>query len=157
MDIIIDSYLYLMEVPINDKSKVKFLYKGEQINEKVSAVIYFKKELCHKILVIDPNGVLIKTELEPGPKKNIILKTTGGTIHALVFNYGTTIDMVLDKYLAKTNALEYKGTNEVIFQYNSNRLKFGDQTPIEIFFKNARCPTIVVNWSYLWYNPTNSY
>ena len=35
----------------------------------------------------------------PGPKINVIFKTTQGTTHTMVYNYGTTIDKSLAKYL----------------------------------------------------------
>ena len=42
----------------------------------------------------------------PGPKLNVIFKTTQGTTHTLVYNYGITIDQALSKYLNRVGRPE---------------------------------------------------
>ena len=83
----------------------------------------------------------------PGPKINVIFKTTQGTTHTLVYNYGTTIDQALSKYLNRVGRPELIGdtTNKICFLYNAAQLKFGDQTKVENFFKNVNNPKVVVN------------
>ena len=36
-------------------------------------------------------------------------------------------------------------TDRIAFLYNSYKIRFGDQTPIEKFFENTHYPKIVVN------------
>ena len=83
----------------------------------------------------------------PGPKINVIFKTTQGTTHTLVYNYGTTIDQALTKYLNRVGRPELIGdtSNKICFLFNAAQLKFGDQTKVEAFFKNINNPKVVVN------------
>ena len=84
---------------------------------------------------------------KPGLKMNIIFNTTQGTSHNLVMTYGTTIDQALSKYLKRVGRPELIGSqdNKICFLFNATKMKFGDQTPIETFFKNAPNPKVVVN------------
>ena len=82
------------------------------------------------------------------PKINIIFKTTQGVTHTLVYDYGTTIDEVLKKYLKRVNRsdlINVKGDKKICFLFNASQLKFGDQTKVEDFFKNITNPKVVVN------------
>ena len=55
----------------------------------------------------------------PGPKINIIFKTTKGTTYTMVFNYGTTIDQALIKYLNRIGRPELYGkSNKIGFFFN---------------------------------------
>ena len=75
-----------------------------------------------------------------GPKINIIFqeKTDPPQSTTLVINYGTTIDQLLTNFLIKINKPELIGLKEKVqFIYNLRTLKFGDQTPIEQFFKRS--------------------
>ena len=89
-------------------------------------------------------------DLDDGkPKINVIFKTTQGVTHTLVYSYGTTIDAVLKKYLKRVNRedLIKDETNKgkICFLFNAAQLKFGDNTPIEQFFKGISNPKVVVN------------
>ena len=83
----------------------------------------------------------------PGPKINVIFKTTQGTTHTMVYNYGTTIDKGLAKYLNRVGRPDLIGdkSNKICFLFNAAQLKFGDQTKVETFFKNVNNPKVVVN------------
>ena len=83
----------------------------------------------------------------PGPKINVIFKTTQGTTHTMVYNYGTTIDKSLAKYLNRVGRPDLIGdkSNKICFLFNASQLKFGDQTKVETFFKNVNNPKVVVN------------
>jgi hypothetical protein len=83
----------------------------------------------------------------PGPKLNVIFKTTQGTTHTLVYNYGITIDQALSKYLNRVGRPELydQKSNKICFLFNASQLKFGDQTKIEVFFKGVTNPKVVVN------------
>ena len=80
-----------------------------------------------------------------GPKKNILFTTTAGGHRNLIFNYGTTIDSILKKYLLEINKPELINTDKVSFMFNAWKLNFGDNTPIETKFPNIFIPRIVVN------------
>ena len=80
-------------------------------------------------------------------KINVIFKTTQGTTHTMVYNYGTTIDKMLEKYLIRVGKSHLYGDkdNKICFLFNGIRLRFGDQTPIEEFFKDNPNPSVIVN------------
>ena len=89
-------------------------------------------------------------DLDDGkPKINVIFKTTQGVTHTLVYSYGTTIDAVLKKYLKRVNREDLindeKNKGKICFLFNAAQLKFGDNTPIEQFFKGISNPKVVVN------------
>ena len=83
----------------------------------------------------------------PGPKINIIFRTTKGTQTTIVLNHGKTVEDALTKYLKRVSRpdLINKIENKICFLYNAAPLKFGDKTPIEEFFKNNFYPKVVVN------------
>ena len=80
-------------------------------------------------------------------KMNIIFRTTQGTTHNIILNYGTTIDEALTTYLKRVGRPELKYDNRVKinFIFNATRIKFGDQTKIEVFFKNLSTPLVLIN------------
>jgi len=84
---------------------------------------------------------------KPGPKLNIIFNTTQGTSTNLVISYGTTVEEALAKYLRRMGKPELIGNqdNKICFLFNANKMKFGDKTPVEQFFKSAPNPKVVVN------------
>ena len=78
------------------------------------------------------------------PKMNIIFKTTQEMQIILVFDYGTTIDEILKKYLNEIGRPDLINTDKIFFVYNACQLRFGDKTKIEDYF-NHNPPTIIVN------------
>ena len=100
-----------------------------------------------KMAVQEVNSTNDSEDNKPGPKMNIIFNTTQGTTHNLVFTYGTTINQALEKYLKRVGRPELIGStdNKICFLVNAQKLKFGDNTPIEKFFKGNLNPKIVVN------------
>ncbi len=88
-------------------------------------------------------------DLGDGPKINVIFKTTQGVTHTLVYNYGTTVDQVLKKYLKRVNREDLindeQNKGKICFLFNAAQLKFGDTTKIEQFFKGISNPKVVVN------------
>jgi len=88
-------------------------------------------------------------DLGDGPKINVIFKTTQGVTHTLVYNYGTTVDDVLKKYLKRVNREDLmndeQNKGKICFLFNAAQLKFGDKTTIENFFKGISNPKVVVN------------
>ena len=81
------------------------------------------------------------------PKMNIIFRTTQGTTTNMVYPLGITMDQALQKYLAKVGRddLYREKSNLICFLFNGAQLKFGDQTKIEVYFKNITGPKVVVN------------
>ena len=86
-------------------------------------------------------------EVSAGPKINVIFKTTQGTTTAMVYDYGTTIDKALEKYLKRVGRpdLYREKSNKICFLFNAAQLKIGDATKVENFFKNVQNPKVVVN------------
>ena len=80
-------------------------------------------------------------------KFNIIFVSTQGVSYNIYYNYGTTIDEVLKAYLneAETPELIDDRTNRIDYLFNARRLRFGDETTIETFFRNSINPRIIVN------------
>ncbi len=82
----------------------------------------------------------------PGPKINIHFTTTVGTARNVVCNHGTTIDEALKKYLKLVGRPDLIGKEQDIgFLFNANKVSFGNNTPVEVFFRNVAVPKIVVN------------
>ena len=80
-------------------------------------------------------------------KYNIIFVSTQGVSYNIYYNYGTTIDEALKAYLneAETPELIDDRTNRIDYLFNARRLRFGDETTIETFFRNFINPRIIVN------------
>jgi len=82
------------------------------------------------------------------PKINVYFKTRSGHITTLVINYKKTIDQLLKKYLERIGRLELIGDigRKVTFIYNARQLKFGDNTPVEQYFKYINDLSITVKF-----------
>ena len=89
----------------------------------------------------------INEEFNDGPKINVLFKTTQGIYHNIVVNYGTTIDQLLTKYLKLVKRPDLIGnkSNKTVFLYNLCKLRFGDKTTVENYFKGVSNPIIIVN------------
>ena len=100
-----------------------------------------------KMAVQEVNSSIDPDENKPGPRINIIFNTTQGTTHNIAVVHGTTVHQALEKYLKRVGKPELIGTQDskICFLWNANKMKFGDNTPVEQFFKNAINPKIVVN------------
>ena len=94
---------------------------------------------------VNNSGEEINESSSTVPKNNIIFRATQGVSYTLVVDYGTTIDKLLKKYLKRTNRSDLEKSNNISFLFNARRLKFGDQTKIEDFFKDITNPKVVVN------------
>ena len=96
--------------------------------------------------VQEVNNMAKSEENQPGPKLNIVFNTTQGTTHNLVLPFGTTISQAIEKYLKRVGRPELIGnTDKICFLINAQKIKYGDNTPIEKFFQNNPHPKIVVN------------
>ena len=82
-----------------------------------------------------------------GPKMNVVFNTTQGMARNLVLPLGTTVEQALEKYLKSVGKPELIGNQDgkICFLFNAAKLKFGDKTPIEKFFKGSVNPKVVVN------------
>ena len=80
------------------------------------------------------------------PNMNVIFTTATGNKDNISVKYGTTIDQLLTKYMIRINRPDLIGDKSYkkIFLFNCCKLRFGDQTPVEKFFKNAGIPKVVV-------------
>ena len=82
-----------------------------------------------------------------GPKMNVIFTSGTGNSKVLILDYGTTVDDMLKIYLKKENKLDLYGSNNKIgFLYNIKNIQFGNQTPIDLFFKNRKSPKVQVSY-----------
>ena len=78
---------------------------------------------------------------------NVIFTSGTGNSKVLILDYGTTVDDMLKIYLKKENKLDLYGSNNKIgFLYNIKNIQFGNQMPIELFFKNRRTPKVQVSY-----------
>ena len=80
-----------------------------------------------------------------GPKMQLIFKTTQGTTHVLTVKTELTIDELLKTYLIRVEKPNLIKDNRICFLYNARQLKYGDNTSVDNFFKNASYPKIYVN------------
>ena len=94
----------------------------------------------------------MKKSYMPGPKINVLFESplVHKTIN-LIVSYGTTLDELLKYYLRRMNRTEFIGSHDKIVFYfngsNGRRIKFGDQTPVETYFKYHPNPIIRVSQS----------
>ena len=82
-----------------------------------------------------------------GGNINIIFKTAQGNNYPLSIKYGTTIDQILEiffRYIGRPDLYDNKD-DEIGFLYNTCRLRYGDQTKVEEYFKYSSNPIIIVN------------
>ena len=70
-------------------------------------------------------------------KIDIIFKEANGRIRNFLFNYGTTINDIMESFLKEIGRSEYINTNCVRFIHSGSSLEYGDKTKIEIYFKNC--------------------
>ena len=84
---------------------------------------------------------------EPGPKINVVFKTTQGTVTNMVFKHGITVGEALEMYLKRVGRPDLINNlqGRLCFLVNAKNLKFSDTTKIEDFFKNNPSPSILVN------------
>ena len=82
-----------------------------------------------------------------GGNINIIFKTAQGMNYPFSIKYGTTIDQILEIFFRNIGRpdLYDKKDNDIVFLHNACRLRYGDQTKIEEFFKHSENPLILVN------------
>ena len=78
----------------------------------------------------------MKNQKRPGSKMNISFFKNYDEIYTFEVSYGTTIDQTLKYYLRKINRTEFINSNKIKFSFGEKILRFGDNTPIEIFFKS---------------------
>ena len=99
-----------------------------------------KNELAMKDLIND-----MKNMIKPGrPRINILFKSDGAYSFNITASYGTTIDQLLKYYLRRMNSPELIKTDKIKFLSDARGIVFGDETPIEIYFKNNLNPKIIV-------------
>lgn len=75
----------------------------------------------------------------------IIFNTTQGKKTEVSVKKGTTIDQLLKKYLELENRAYLIDYKRIVFLFNAIKLKFGDNTKVEKFFKNTISPKVVIN------------
>ena len=134
-----------MGVPMNMNMNMQGMPQGMNMN---MAMMDNEEWLKGFQMGVDEVNALAQQESQnDGPKINVIFKTTQGTTTAMVYDYGTTIDKSLEKYLKRVGRpdLYQQKSNKICFLFNAAQLKIGDQTQVENFFKNVQNPKVVVN------------
>ena len=146
-----------LQFPLNDffgkdEININIIKKENEENNKIDNDILNKYEKIrnefNRIINIMSDIIPdLKYQIGPGPKMNVIFRTHEGCTNNLLLNYGTTLDQMLKIYLKIRGLEDYyiNKSNQICFLWNANKIKFGDKTPIEIYFKNAICPKIVFN------------
>ena len=86
-------------------------------------------------------------------RKTIVFIWDTGHRIILIFNYGTTIQELVENFfmLLIKNDYYFPERKKVWLLYNGMRLKESDKTLIEEFFKNNDCPSVLVIGVYLNY------
>lgn len=91
----------------------------------------------------DINNNIIQNDI---PKMNITFKGLRGNRKNYFFNYGTTVNKVLETFLKDIGHPELINTyDQLQFLYNAQIIKFDDQTTIEKFFYTGNNSFIIVN------------
>ena len=81
------------------------------------------------------NNDFLNNNKEENPKINVAFNNWGKIINNQ-YNFGTTIDEMLKKYLIRINLPELINNNDAFFfVYNAEYLRFGDNRKIEDVFK----------------------
>ena len=95
---------------------------------------------------MDPYCLLNNISGNSGSNKiTVLFSTSKGNNFNITVDYGTTIDKLLKLYCWRDGLTECIGTRDDIgFTFNANQLKFGDQTPVEEYFKYTSLPKVVV-------------
>ena len=91
-------------------------------------------------------GTLMKYSLEQIlPFFNSLIQANFSNCDVVIFIRDVDIDII--RYLKRIGRLDlYENkSNQICFLFSGLRLRYGDQTPIEEFFKGAPNPKVVVN------------
>ena len=89
----------------------------------------------------------VEKEMNSKPKIRVIFNTTQGSSTDIEVFFGTTINQLLEKYLkhiGRPDLIRDK-SNKICFLFNATKIRFGDETTVEKFFKNVSIPKVVVN------------
>ena len=104
----------------------------------ITAGELFLNDYNPMICVNDINN-LIKLPID------VSFKTNSGYVKKITIHIERTIEYLLLKYLDEIHHSELIDRNDKItFQYNSQKIKFGDKTLLKNLFLNDQNPTIVV-------------
>ena len=144
-----NNFLSEVDYPI-DLSKLKFFFKGKQINISNNYSIkikkFFENENNPIIEVEDVNKLI-------GKPISIIFETNHGNKSTLVKNCKWTMEKLLGFYLYKMKPEIFFRKNKIKFFYNNIQIKPGNVSTLEDYFKNESNPIIKVidkNNFYYW-------
>ena len=115
---------------------------------------YFISESQRENFFSDINNNILINEIiddlkdlrKPLPKKIIVFKHIHGFRHTIRVNNDVTIDQLLRIYLRRIYRKDLINDehNKIYFLFNAQVIKFGDNTPIEIFFKSCKNPKVIL-------------
>ena len=135
-----------LKFPLTDFYKKKNLRIASNINNKSFNVN--NSNINKKLLMIDLFNDMKNIWRKGQPKKIVIFKTEDDEIFPGNFSHGTTIDQILKYYLRRMNRTEFIGTNKIAFLFNGTQIKFGNKTPVEIYFRTFNYPSIKVHFNF---------
>ena len=138
---------FVMGVPMNMNMNMNMQGMPQDMNMNMAMMDNEEWLKGFQMGVDEVNALAQQESQNDGPKINVIFKTTQGTTTAMVYDYGTSIDKSLEKYLKRVGRpdLYQQKSNKICFLFNAAQLKIGDQTNVENFFKNVQNPKVVVN------------
>ena len=138
---------FVMGVPMNMNMNMNMQGMPQDMNMNMAMMDNEEWLKGFQMGVEEVNALNQQESQNDGPKINVIFKTTQGTTTAMVYDYGTSIDKSLEKYLKRVGRpdLYQQKSNKICFLFNAAQLKIGDQTKVENFFKNVQNPKVVVN------------
>ena len=137
----IDNNNFIKEVNKENKKNNKSYYDGsDKYND-----IEVRNELNKIIRRVSDTIPDLKYSIGTGPKINVVFDTDFGLRNNLILNFGTSIDQMLKIYLRRYDIeYLYNKNDKIIFLFKANKIKFGDKTPIENFFKYDSNPKVTV-------------
>ena len=92
------------------------------------------------------NQIQMANEIkEKSNKINITFQIFKGGAQSMIFEYGTTIDEMLKKFLNKVGKPELINSPKICFLFNARQLKIGDKTKIEDYFRDLTKAKVIIN------------
>ena len=141
-----------MGISPEDCKSLKFIFNAKKLNVTLSLAEAGISNLAN-IFVVETKGIKgisfpqNENNNDNQQKKiNVYFVTTGGVRTNILINDEESIDTLLRTYLKRINREDlYNNNKSICFLFNSLKLKYGEQTKISQFFKNAPNPKVVVN------------
>ena len=95
---------------------------------------------------VNKENNLNRTQNNPLIKIDTVFRLTNGKKYKIQVDRGTSVDQLIKKFYEKIGRLDLytEKSKKFIFSFNTRSIKYGDHTPVEIFFNNCSIPIITV-------------